>query len=451
MTMTEAADVHPAKPEEASSIDGEESYDGTTDEEEEEEVPAAKAEEVDMDDDYALLAMAKQRMADQQAKQKELEQKEQERLAALESEEEDDDNDEGDGVTSDDNEDIVEGEKEKEAEQAIVANDDDDNLDDEEMGDESFTIEIEEEFGDEPHPNAPDPTPKSSASSPSKRPSSSGGGQRESFRRQMRDENAELWALLHQSKSRLEETKSLVAAVEERDKENVDTDDEDEDSEKPAATAEGEQQRSAGSVKKVDHESSSLQPIPDADEEQQDEKKDEETQKRNFQRENQELWELLHQSKRRLEEAAVQKVKQAEKAAEADSQAVSKRDLNPYKAIESLPDQEDDQDALTQKELLIAMAVAEEAARSGRDAFETPSRDVLRTTDIESFDFLKEKQQKPKPVPKTPIVTKTDQQTEENRFMALKNALSTRWNDFQERAKQIDDHNKANAPMALME
>jgi hypothetical protein len=146
-----------------------------------------------------------------------------------------------------------------------------------------------------------------------------------------------------------------------------------------------------------------------------DEQRREEERQRKFQKENRELWELLQKSKNRLEEAAKAKIKEAAKAATAEVPVPVARIENPYKDIEHA-DEAESEDALTQKELLLAMAVAEEAARSGKEVFETPSKAELRNRDINSFDFIKKELAK---VPETPIGNDAKEEERERNRLAL--------------------------------
>ena len=245
-------------------------------------------------------------------------------------------------------------------------------------------------------------------------------------RRKERDENAELWALLRQSKTRIEETKNLVPDIDD----TVDEDEEEgnEDNNEDYGTKKGKElpsQVTGG------HE---------------DEKKDEESSRRNFQKENEELWELLVQSKRRLEEAALQKAKQAEQAAAADeSSTFDALKKNPYQEINKLPDQPTvDENELSMKELLIAMAAAEEAARSGSETFVSPPKEILRNRDLDSFEFLKAESQKeqqskqPLKQPPKPLSGPEEIAREQSRFRLLRKTLANKWSDFKKRTKDID-------------
>lgn len=195
------------------------------------------------------------------------------------------------------------------------------------------------------------------------------------LRRKQREENAELWELLRQSKARVEQ-----------------------------------QQQNNISVKEEENNGSKTSKI-------------EET----FEQENRELFDLLQQSKKRLD-AAVSKAEQ-EKAAN------EKLKANPYMDLHILPEINEDEaitdDDLTTKELLTAMAVAEEAARSGKDTFETPAKEVLRGRDYTSFAFLMEEKE-----------VLDDQQSKEalliqeerNNCRAIYKVLTKRWDEFEKRA-----------------
>lgn len=240
-----------------------------------------------------------------------------------------------------------------------------------------------------------------------------------SLRRRQRDENAELWKLLRHSQNRVAETKSLVEKVEN-----------------------SEEFESASKESNLDNsceDGSATSRNMNSSFQMEDEKKCEDDVERNFEQENRELFELLQQSKHRLEEAARKKVEDAEKEAAADELKGCAK-INPYKDIKNLPDVPEDKCSagdLTQKELLIAMAVAEEAARSGRGEFVTPSKDVLRTRDLSSFDFLNEETNVS--TPQTPAEIGLRQ--EQNQFRTLYKTLSTRWKEFKERAREIDCEN----------
>lgn len=93
--------------------------------------------------------------------------------------------------------------------------------------------------------------------------------------------------------------------------------------------------------------------------------------RRGLLRENHELQALLKISKKRLSLNAEEELKRKEEAKNNKDETKPKEKMeNPYKEIENLPDEvpadNDDELTLTQKELLIAMAVAEEAASRER-------------------------------------------------------------------------------------
>ena len=287
--------------------------------------------------------------------------------------------------------------------------------------------------------------------------------------RRKRQENAELWALLSQTQSRLEATKDLVEAIEKEDREK-DVDGGDDEVEN--TSDEGEPT------------SSKTKTEPHEDEKKQEE---EEIQKRDFQQENRELWDLLIESKRRLEEA--EKARQeAEEEKRRPKEKKSQKEENPYAKIDTIPDEpfsdKLDEAALTQKDLLLAMAVAEEAARSGRDSFLTPDREILRERDMDSFAFLKEDREKEQQaklamttnedaeaeaakqqssrkllaqhraylresftellsgVPRLPIRNEKEEQQERNRLRALTGTLAGRWKAFRMQSEQVDGSSK---------
>jgi hypothetical protein len=366
----------------------------TTDSEDESEadstaaVPAMEDGHALVDDDLALLAFAKQRLAKQHTKDEEAAR--QQRLHANDEEEH--------------SEEAVQGEND----------DDEERFEDDESASESGSVKGE---------------PEASSSGESK---STGVDKSVSFvteelkdekkafaadvpNRRQRDENAELWDLLRQSKSRIQSTRNII--VEDSDVE---------ESEQSADVA----------VKGDESVDDGVSPLTQVFKTDQDLR--EEERKRKFQKENRELWELLQKSKNRLEEAAKAKMKEAAKAAAADDvlpQPVA-RIGNPYKEIDAVPDEADSEDALTQKELLLAMAVAEEAARSGKECFETPSRAELRTRDIRSFDFIEKEFGQ---VPETPIGNDAkEEERERNRFTMLTEALSSQWASFRVAVGDLD-------------
>mmetsp|Transcript_8073 Transcript_8073/g.12631 ORF Transcript_8073/g.12631 Transcript_8073/m.12631 type:complete len:336 (-) Transcript_8073:25-1032(-) len=190
------------------------------------------------------------------------------------------------------------------------------------------------------------------------------------LRRKQREENAELWELLRQSKARVEQQNNIL--------------------EKEA---------------KTDSKTSKI----------------EET----FEQENRELFDLLQQSKKRLDDAVSK--------AEQEKAANDKLKANPYMDLHILPEINEDEaitDAdLTTKELLTAMAVAEEAALSGKDTFETPAKEVLRGRDYSSFSFLMEEEIDDQQSKETLLI-----QEERNNCRAIYNVLTKRWDEFEKRA-----------------
>mmetsp|Transcript_32559 Transcript_32559/g.49082 ORF Transcript_32559/g.49082 Transcript_32559/m.49082 type:complete len:329 (-) Transcript_32559:188-1174(-) len=194
------------------------------------------------------------------------------------------------------------------------------------------------------------------------------------LRRLQREENAELWELLRQSKARIEQQNNASLSLKKED-----------------ATKREEIEQS-------------------------------------FEQENLELFDLLQQSKRRLVDA----VSKAEEKAAKDKELA-----NPYMDLRILPeigeDEEISETDLTTKELLTAMAVAEEAARFGKDSFETPTKDVLRSRDYSSFAFLKEDKENESLDDDQPDELLLIQE-ERNNCRAIYNLLSKRWDDFEKRA-----------------
>lgn len=194
------------------------------------------------------------------------------------------------------------------------------------------------------------------------------------LRRLQREENAELWELLRQSKARIEQQNNASFCL-----------------------------KNENSTKREEIE-------------------------HNFEQENRELFDLLQQSKRRLDDA----VSKAEEKAAKD-----KEKANPYMDLHILPEIGEDEEILetdlTTKELLTAMAVAEEAARSGKDNFETPTKDVLRSRDYSSFAFLKEDEENESLDDDQPEELFLIQE-ERNNCRAIYNLLSKRWGDFEKRA-----------------
>lgn len=344
----------------------------------EEQDDDADGDDLQVDDDFALLALAKQRLSEQQAKE---EAAESTKLAAEESDE---------GESGDDEDNASEcSEKVKVTKVSPATSPERTKTEAPEVDTQPV---VHEEKKDDHVVIVPDAE--------------------EPLRRRQRDENAELWALLQQSKFRIQSTRNLV--IEESDIDESET-----------GVTEDETS--------VDGEA---KPEPSDSVVKTDEQRREEERQRKFQKENRELWELLQKSKNRLEEAAKAKIKEAAKAATADVPVPVARIENPYKDIDTVPDEAESEDALTQKELLLAMAVAEEAARSGKEVFETPSKAELRNRDINSFDFIKKELAK---VPETPIGNDAkEEERERNRLALLTQALSNRWTSFRTRVGDLD-------------
>jgi len=214
------------------------------------------------------------------------------------------------------------------------------------------------------------------------------------LRRKQREENAALWELLRQSKARLEKKKQQEDNNSEDDDNSSDDEeevDDDDDTEKDGIVEE------------------------------------------NFEHEYRELFNLLQQSKKRLDDAVR---KEEEKAANDKGKAT-----NPYMDLHILPEINEDEEIkdadLTTKELLTAMAVAEEAARSGKDSFETPTKEILRSRDYNSFEFLMEEEEEKKEV-LSDDVHQTEEslliREEKNNCRAIFNVLSKQWVEFEKKA-----------------
>lgn len=194
------------------------------------------------------------------------------------------------------------------------------------------------------------------------------------LRRKQQEENAELWELLRQSKARIEDQQSK--------------------------SMENEEKHSKVNENEIEQ---------------------------TFEQENRELFDLLQQSKKRLDDA----VSKAEK----EKVANDKVKANPYMDLQILPEIGEDEVIsgadLTTKELLTAMAVAEEAARSGKDIFETPAREVLQSRDYTSFAFLKEENEALDEEQSTETLLI---QEERNNCRAIYNVLKKRWEEFEKTA-----------------
>jgi len=265
------------------------------------------------------------------------------------------------------------------------------------------------------------------------------GENQTSIRRRQRDENAELWALLRHSQRRLI-SKPLVEAEKavSRDVDSdidSDSDEETGENDNPVKVSPTEESNTAFNF--------------------QDEKKCEDEVERDFEKENEELFELLQKSKQRLEDSARKKAEEAEKEAAADTgRRLTK---NPYKDLQNLPDAEEENNEnksnLTQKDLLIAMAVAEEASRSGSVYFVTPAKDVLRSRDMSSFGFLieDEDEQTNKNIFESPSSDDDSVLEEQNHFRVAYETLVTKLSDFKERAREIDAQQQYRAALRTAE
>lgn len=367
-------DIEDEDEEQVDDSDEDESTEGDIDDHEND---ADDDDMLHVDDDFALLALAKQRLSVQQAK----EEAESAKVAAEESEGEDSEDDEDNASDCSERANLSRATSPERTKTETETPELDTPLVVQEEKKEEHTVTFEET--------------------------------EEPLRRRQRDENAELWALLQQSKFRIQSTRNLV--IQESDIDESETGAVEDETSVDDEVAKPE--TSPGVVKT-------------------DEQRREEERQRKFQKENRELWELLQKSKNRLEEAAKAKIKEAAKAAAADVVVPAARIENPYKDIDAVPDEAESEDALTQKELLLAMAVAEEAARSGKEVFETPSKAELRNRDINSFDFIKKEMAK---VPETPIGNDAkEEERERNRLALLTQALSNKWTSFRARVGDLD-------------
>jgi len=336
-------------------------------EEEQEDVMENGGEEGDDDDDgYALLALTKRRIQEQ--KEKEAEAVPTPSNEEDDTEEEDDESDANGGDGEQEEDEVAENEK-----------------------DEGVVGENEHEHEDE-QVSASDAVQQETSSSPStsskdeeKKEYSSGdeGGVRNAAGQIPRKSpdipegthqaNAELWALLNQSKKRLGGKAAVL---------NIDS----------VAPKSPSRSTSGGSPSQGGGDPSAAAPAPKTQEEllrEVLEKKDKNAvtvqesinARRDMDKEDAELRALLDATKKRLALAA-EKAKTPEEKA-----AVKKKMENPYADLDVPEDQ---------KQLLIAMAIAEEAARSGQETFATAE---LKTEDlsrsIDSFAFLKNKGKKP--------------------------------------------------------
>ena len=360
---------------------------------EDEEVPGEVNEtNSSIDDDLALLAIAKQRLAQQQV----MEESRRYKGSDL------DDAPVPEGANGDDEEEL-EDDDEFEGEGDEEDSEEDNNESEEDHIASNSSKMVQETSSELLSPDSKLPGRDKMVSFEEKKD--------EPTRRQ-RDENAELWDLLRQSKHRIQSTRNLI--VEESDSHlsmNLSTEEDD--------IAPQGVQATPGVAKTKE------------------ELRDEER-KRKFQNENRELWILLQKSKNRLEEAAKAKMREASKAEAANvvTPAPIVRIENPYKEIDAVPDEAESEDALTQKELLLAMAVAEEASRSGKECFATPSRAELRTRDIRSFEFIKKEFGE---VPETPIGNdEKEEERERNRFTMLTQTLSNQWASFRVQLGDLD-------------
>mmetsp|Transcript_5228 Transcript_5228/g.7682 ORF Transcript_5228/g.7682 Transcript_5228/m.7682 type:complete len:367 (-) Transcript_5228:386-1486(-) len=337
--------------------------DEETSEEEQEEVIESGGEEDDDDDAYALLALTKRRIQEQKEKEDE--------SVPFPPNDEDDTVEEDEGGADG-------GDGEQEEEDEVAENGKDGGVVDEnEHNDEKVSASdtVQQEISSSPSTSSKDEekkeyspgeeggVPNAAGQLPRKSPDVPGGTY---------EANAELWALLNQSKKRLGGKAAVL---------NID------------APPKSPSRSTSGGVPGSPSQGGA--PSAPAPKTQEDllrevmEKKDKNAvtvqesinARRDMDKEDAELRALLDMTKKRLALAA-EKAKTPEEKA-----AVKKKMENPYADLDVPEDQ---------KQLLIAMAIAEEAARSGQETFATAE---LKTEDlsrsIDSFAFLKRKGKNP--------------------------------------------------------
>ena len=438
------------KKEDSRSISDDEEYfsnsDSASSSDIEEEIVANKVEEDDDDDDaYALLAMAKRSLAQAKETEEKLKAEEEAKIikeaqmeAAAEAEDDDDDD-----TVFDDDDDIDE---DYEGEHRI-------------RGAESI-VEAKIELTSDTHVNAEKPSVETEKVIKSvkveidnneqvpENVSEQGQGkiqidinseapkvvkeavddvERVEPPKKRREENAELWALLQASKQRLSMTQHLLdedlkeKATSDSKNDSVDESPDDENKDQIDSSTilsddtQNQKLDSNNTVQQLTTEqnlSADAPPQPRATKE-----TDAEAEKQRRRQENAELWELLVQSKRRLEIANPT----ADETATSESSDVMNSDsaydtnkgktkdyFNDYilpdeaaieesntKSNDERYDGEDEDEAairLSAKELLVAMAVAEEAAISGKDSHQTtivPRTELKR--ELDTFSFIKSK------------------------------------------------------------
>jgi hypothetical protein len=398
-------------------------------EESEAESKAEKDSEEGEDDAYALLALAKRSIAQAKVAEENVKAEEIKAAEALKDDEDED-------TVFDD--DIVE----ENASQVVDSYNDEVTKNDSIKHEIPLSVEIEAEA--ESHDNIPSKSEEEATelgkesglnnSDDVKTPTATLNDVPDDQPKKRREENAELWALLQASKRRLSLAQHHLKPETKRSS-NLDSkkdpDSDDEESDNPEASGENKspkkiileenendsdhdltqkQRKSLDSRKSRDRTSSSL---PNSLE------LDAESEKERRRQENAELWELLVQSKRRLEIVSP--------SADASSTGVTSESATTPKNIDLaqekknylddyvLPndleeenmgngqdiddgdkyDGEDEDEAairLSAKELLIAMATAEEAAMSGKESHKTsvlPREELKR--DLDTFAFIKSK------------------------------------------------------------
>lgn len=249
-----------------------------------------------------------------------------------------------------------------------------------------------------------------------------------------REENAELWALLQASKKRLSLTQHHLKpdTIKSSKKDSKDDSDDEEVSDNPEYSGKKKQPQKNTILEEDEHDSDHN--MNDKQQKSLDSRKtrdgtnlslphnqevDAEDEKERRKQENAELWELLVQSKRRLEivspstdAASTLAGTESTTTTNNDDLAQEKKNyLEDYELPNDLDDEDMENDSdvdeenkydgededqaairLSAKELLIAMATAEEAAMSGRDSHQTsvlPREELKR--DLDTFAFIKSK------------------------------------------------------------
>mmetsp|Transcript_26762 Transcript_26762/g.37734 ORF Transcript_26762/g.37734 Transcript_26762/m.37734 type:complete len:371 (+) Transcript_26762:157-1269(+) len=330
-------------------------------EEEEQQEEIENGGEVDDNDDdgYALLALTKRRIQEQKEKEAE------EVSPANDDEEEQEEGQEGEGV-----------QKEQEGDDAA---EDGGVVNESEPGENNGKVSAtDNEISSSPSASSKDEEKKedSSGEEGGAEKKSNSVASQQSLRKSpeipegTHQANAELWALLNQSKKRLG-GKAAILSMDGPPKSPSRA-----SSGGTAASAQGSPGRAPSAaapktqdellkqvVEKKDRNSIAIQESINA--------------RRDKDKEDAELRALLEATKKRLALAA-EKAKTPEEKA-----AVKKKMENPYADLDVPEDQ---------KQLLIAMAIAEEAAMSGKESFATvelKKEDLSRS--IDSFQFLKNK------------------------------------------------------------